>query len=223
MTSVMANRSSKKKNWPLSEPRKVFLLFLAGIFLFLGSAAAASDFFYLHERWEKSNLSGKTKKDAIEEGFTSAFSAQAPESSKTIVLPQLRKSLAEVAQTGPVEIEQGQSLYLTASGGILKFVSTDDGIVVLETENSNTLRIIGTRIGRTFIHIWDSSRRHTFELKVNQPTFVFTREQIQKMQQFEKSRPFKISYKNNRSAFYNGEKFHDINRTTLDVGQLLKV
>ncbi len=186
--------------------------------------SAPANFYTLNEKWEKSNLSGETKEDAVDKSVTSALLRQSPHFVSAPIPLVLNKSLAEITQGGNVlEIEQNQSLFVRASTPIVKFVATEEGIVSLETIRGDTLLILGTGIGSTFVHIWDSTGRSTFELRVLQPKFIPSRYQIGQQEAYEKSRSFKIGYDNSRSAFYTGDKYRDMDRGSLDFVQNVRL
>ncbi len=197
------------------------------IYLFLFSSvsySAPANFYTLNEKWEKTNLSGKTKEEAVDESLTAALLRQSPHFISAPTPPVLNKSLTEIGQgTNVVEIEQNQSLLVRASTPVVKFVATEEGIASLETVSADTIRILGTGIGSTFVHIWDSTSRSTFELRVLQPKFIPSRYQIRQQEAYEKSRSFKIGYDNSRSAFYTGDKYREINRGSLDFVQNLRL
>ncbi len=201
---------------------KLSLLFLVISFLFPAhSFSAEGNFYTLNDRWQKANESGQTKKEALESGFSSAL-AQQSFSSPTLIPtpPSITRDLIEISQQGNTfQLELGQSLFVKDSNGIVKFVATDEGIVSFETINSNTLRIGGSGIGKTFVHIWDSKGRTTFEMWVIPPKFIPTASQLRQIETMEKSRSFSLGYSNSRSAFYMGDTFRNMGRSTLDFYQ----
>ncbi len=200
------------------------LALLLFLFFTAGSSSAATTFYTLNEQWEKSSLSGKTKEQALDESFNQSLNRQSLSIVGTPPPPAKRMTLAGIVQTGnTVEIEQNQTLFVKANAAIIKFLATDEGIAVLETVDADTLRIAGTGIGSTFIHIWDPLGRSTFELRVVQPRFTPSKSQIQMAEEFERSRSFKLGYQNSRSAFYTGDKFRDRARTSLDFTQNFSV
>src|SRR3989338_4713705 len=147
----------------------------------------------MNEKWEKANLSGKTKEEAVDESLTAALLRQSPHFISAPTPPVLNKSLTEITQgANVVEIEQNQSLFVRASAPIVKFVTTQEGIAALEKIREDTIRILGTGIASPFVHIWDSTSRNTFELRVLQPKFIPSRYQIRQQETYEKSRSFKI-------------------------------
>ena len=154
--------------------RKLPPFFLIYLFLFSSvSYSAPANFYTLNEKWEKTNVSGKTKEDMVDKSFTAALIRQSPHFVSAPTPPVLNKSLVEIMQgANVVEIEQNQSLLVRASTPVVKFVATEEGIASLETVRADTLRILGTGIGSTFVHIWDSTGRSTFELRVVQPKFI---------------------------------------------------
>ena len=201
----------------------VFVVLLLFFFPSLGFSADAG-FYTLNDKWEKSNLLVKTKADALDEGFKTALSKETPPIIGPPPALSINRTLAEIIQgNNTLEIDLNQSLFVKTGGAIVKFVSTDEGIVSMETASSDTLRILGRGIGSTFVHIWDSKGRNTFEIRVLQPAFVPSRYQINQMESSEKSRTFKLGYDNSRAASYTGDKYRDMTRGSLDFVQNLRL
>ena len=186
--------------------------------------SAETDFYTLNEKWEKSNLLTKTKSEALEEGFKSALSKQVPNLIGPPPAAPISRSLSAIVHgNSTVEIELNQSLFLKTNSPIVKFVSTDEGIVTMETISADTLRILGSAVGTTFIHLWDSQGRNTFQLRVVGPKFVPSAYQIRQTEAIEKSRSFKIGYENSRSASYTGTQFRKMSRNSVDFTQNLSL
>ncbi len=192
--------------------------------------AAETNFYTLQDQWTKANKPQKTGKDqAVEEGFSKAFRNRyvRDENIPALTSPLVHRTLQEIISTpGGIEIEFNQTLLISGIGGLIKFIATDEGIVTLENVDSNTLKVQATGIGSTFVHVWNlpagqasAPRRSTFSLRATQPTIVPNREQIRNRETIEKSRPFRISYENGRAASYNGDKFREAPRTSLDYSQ----
>lgn len=201
------------------------LLFSCAVSFLPAQVFADTGFYNLNERWEKSVVSGKTKQEALNDGFTSALSSQSFSQSSpgisTPVAPAIKKTLSEVTLSSLVtEIEQGQSLFVRANSTIVKFIPTEEGIVLTETIGTDTIRIEGIQIGNTFIHVWDSQGRKTFSVRVIPPKYEISRYQLSQTEIAEKTRSFKLGYDHNRSAFYTGPKFQDKTRTSLDFNQI---
>ncbi len=205
---------------------KFFLpLFFPAFFLFAQKAYSADAQFYtLNQRWEKANASGTTKKEAVEQSFAEAMIFKAQGYPELPLSPPLKSDLAALGrQQRVVQLALGQSLIAAADNDILKFIATTESIVVLETLGSRTLRVLATGIGRTFIHVWDSEKRSTFEVWVIAPVFVPSFQDVRQTEAFEKSRPFRLTYESNRGAFYTGPKSSDLKRDSLDFNQKLSL
>lgn len=203
-------------------------LSLATLFLFVFpslSFSAEANFFALNDKWEKSNAASTTgKKDAVEQGFSSALKNNTTGilSSGLIQPPAITRTLSQLAtENQTTEIQINQSIFVKSSTGIVKFIATNEGIVSMESIGQDTLRIVGTGIGRTFVHIWSATSRNTFEVQVMPPTIAISAEQLKRIETFEKTRSFKLGYENSRSAFYAGPKFRDKSRTSIDFNQNL--
>ena len=185
--------------------------------------SAEANFYTLNDRWVKENKPQKSGKDkAVEESFSRAFQGRTlrEEDIRIPAAPTLRRSLEEVLSTqGTLEIELNQVLILERIGGLLKFVATDEGLVTLENVDSETLKLLGSGIGSTFVHVWNSAGRTTFALRVIPPKIIASQSQIRERQALEKTRSFRLGYDNSRSASYNGEKFRDMPRSSVDFTQ----
>lgn len=224
-------KERSRSNDPPLRPSHRSRLFLSFLFLILCGEAAASpsNFYTMADRWQKNqekDASPKvSKNDAIEESFASSLreSGQGAAVSAPIA-PILRKNLSELAQAGRVvEIEQNQVLFARSDKKIIKFIATDEGIVWLESAEADVLAIKGVGVGRTFVHVWDEERRSTFEIRVLVPRFVPSPEQVRQLEILERSRPFTLEYSNSRNAFYEGDKYADLGRTSLDFDQQLRL
>src|SRR3989338_4186736 len=238
MIGERARILSKKRRLPSNEPasgfiarlscldlvRKYSAVVLISQFFFCSSPslAAQASFYTLNEKWEKANLAGQTKDQAVEDEFGSVLSKQTANLIGPPPAPAIKRTLAEIMQTGNlVEIEMNQTLFVKSTSGIIKFVATDEGIAAFETVSADTLAIFGSNVGSTFAHVWDAEGRHTFALRVRTPTFIPSRYHISQIEAFEKSRSFKFKYANSRSASYSGDKFSIMDRNSLDFTQSL--
>ncbi len=200
---------------------KLPLLILALFFLSSPNPAfsAPAGFYTLSEKWERTS-EAPPKEDAVEKSFASALSHFSHGSGPMTVPapPDFNRSIAELAaQTAVVEIEIGQSLFVDTRGQVIKFVATDEGIVAMETIDENTLRILGSGVGRTFIHVWDAVGRGTFELHVAAPKLFFVTPK--QTGAAGGGRPFRLSYNNTRAAAYTGDKFPEARRASSDFTQ----
>gem|GEM_PF-1068565 len=199
--------------------RRVFLLCLPFVLCSTLAFAASANFYSLSDKWEKANASGKTRTSALEDSFGQALAEQPRSPTGFPTPPPIRKQISQLLTESPViEIELNQSLDVRVPG-IVKFVSTDEGILAMETTDRDLLRITGIQVGSTFLHIWDASGRHTFELRVIPPKIIPTAYQERQIEAFEKSRPFRLRYDNNRGASYTGDTFSKRRRSSSDFGQ----
>jgi hypothetical protein len=186
------------------------------------SGAADVNFYSMHEQWVKNNKEPKTdKKEALDQGFASAANDRAmsiQDLGAQPAPPSLRSTLQQ-ALLGPLEIELGQTVLVEQIGGLIKFVPSDEGIVTLENIDAETLRMIGTTVGSTYVHIWNSQGRNTVSVRVTPTKLVASRTQMRQREAIEKNRPFRFHYGHGRTATYNGVKFRDMPRNSLDFYQ----
>lgn len=196
-----------------------FFLFLS----FFSSAASADEtsFYTLNERWQKSASAPETKASALDKAFAAAISGRSSGPvSAAFAPPNLTRTLSDVVSAGgSVEIEQGQALFLKTGTPVVKFLATDEGIVTLETSEASTLLITGRQVGSTFVHVWDEGGRKTFSLRVTQPKVQPNPYLEKQAEVYEKTRPFKFYYDNNRGAFYTGDKYKESRRSSYDFTQ----
>jgi hypothetical protein len=185
--------------------------------------AAESNFYTMEERWQKQQLVSHTDKGAaIDSGFSSALlksRAQDPTTGVSVA-PTLRRTFQDVvASESIIELEPEQTLLIENIQGLLKYVSTDAGVVTLETLNPDILKMTATGLGSTFVHVWTQTGRSTFSVRVIGPKFSPGLYQIRQTEALEKSRPFHLLYDNGRSASYNGEKYRVMTRSSSDFTQ----
>jgi len=187
--------------------------------------AAPAGFYTLNERWEKSSVDKGSQREAVDDGFRSALENSGPPAPGGVPAPApLRLGVAEItAVPRTLEIELRQTLVVGGFDSLRKFVSTEESVVTLENEGLSSLRVLGTAIGRTFVHAWDASGRHTFEVQVLQPRFTPTSVQRRQMDESRRSRSFRMGYEGDRGSFHSGTKFQDMNRTSLDMSHKFTV
>lgn len=206
--------------------------FLTLIVSLPASCAFGADinFYSLQEQWAKENKVPKTgRAQALESGFSQAFGKQSPTGGdySSPVPVTLRRDFREAAAaSSPLEIEWGQTLLLEKVGGLVKFAASDEGIVTMESADTETLRLIGSSVGSTYVHVWNlpvaqasARQRTTFSVRVLQPRLTPSRSDARQRQALEKDRPFRMHYSNARMAAYDGDKFRDIPRRSVDFTQ----
>ncbi len=206
------------------------LLSLAVFFSFAlkeNALAADANFYTLKDQWVSENKPKKNNKEkALEDGFQKAFEnrIEREESIGTPVPAAIRRALSEIISSQTtVELESGQTLFIENVGGLTKFIPTDEGIVLLENVDSETLKVTGSDIGTTYVHIWNSKGRSTVPIRVIPPKVVLSHLQIRQREAIEKNRSFRFNYDNSRSASYNGVKFRDMPRSSSDFNQNFKL
>jgi len=180
--------------------------------------AADANFYRLNDRWEKAAATGKSREDAMDEGFARAIQrSDASIVSSLPVSPPLRRTLSQIEQSR-VELEFERSLLVSANG-ILKYLATDAGRVVLSTADPNTLLIKAIGIGPTFVHVWDAAGRHSFEIQVTPPTYTLTNNQVRNLEAAEGLRPFRVGYEVTRAASYQALKPRELERRDMTLIQ----
>ncbi len=189
---------------------------VSGFFFTHNLFAAETNFYSMHERWAKHQVESKVDKEkAVNDGFSEALLARGTSQKGATNTITLHRTLQEIISSNvPVELELTQVLVVESIGTLIKFVSTDAGIVELESVDTETIRITATGIGTTFVHIWNASGRSTFAVKVLVPKYSASVYQIQKTEELEKSRPFHLTYRGARNTSYNGEKYPLMRRSS---------
>ena len=197
-----------------------FLIFLCSS----GSLAYPADtsFYTLSPKWEKANSSGIKKKDALDQGFSSALLRSVPPrvESGPPSAPTINRTLEVLATTEKtIRLELNQSLIVRLKEPVVKFVATEDNRVTIETLAPEALGISGVGIGETFLHIWTASGRSTFQILVIPQKYVPSVEQTRQFEAVEKSRPFRIGYYATQDASYTGEKYRVAQRSNVNFYQ----
>lgn len=189
---------------------------MSGFFLANDLLAAETNFYTLQERWNKQQLESKMgREDAVDDGFSTALLTRGASQTGAPSVITLHRTLQEITSSNvPVELQLTQVLVIESIGSLVKFVSTDVGIVELESVDTGTIRLTATGIGTTFVHIWNGAGRSTFAVNVLVPKYSTSAYQIQKTEELEKSRPFHLTYSGARNASYAGEKYRLMRRSS---------
>lgn len=191
-----------------------------------GAAQAASEpsFYKLHGEWEKKNHSSEPGSPEVDRAFGAALrQASSPADFQPAHVPDpIRKTLADLEASQTVTLQLSQSLLVALQSAPRKYIATQEGVVGFEPLGADTLRIEGLGIGQTFVHIWDATQRHTFQVLVRQQILSpelggYAGSSLQRLGS--QTRSFKLNYNASRSAYYQSEKFSELTRSTLDSTQ----
>jgi hypothetical protein len=118
-------------------------------------------------------------------------------------------------------LELGQSVVLEGDR-IERFLIVTEGFIRVERLGPNQIRINGDLRGSTFLHVWDSRGRWTFNVDVIFPLRLTKgSEKIGEEIVQEGYKPFRFSYTNNFSQFYEGEQLGKMTRRSLIFSQWL--
>lgn len=112
-----------------------------------------------------------------------------------------------------IQIDRYNSFLIT-SREIKNFLVISPEVVSVQKIDRSSLKIIAERTGSTFIHVWDSQRRWTFNLNVVRPR-IYAQEQTD----WEKPEGLKFLYAIDWDGYYRGDKFRTMERTSLNVTQ----
>ena len=200
----------------------LFFLFLLPLPCLTSDAFAETNFYTLAQRWEKSNAYTNTSKKIPEPGVRPLRGQNDFSDAAAFPVPlALTRRLEELTGAQRViDLEQKQSLFVKTGQPVLKFVSTEEDKVLFESLDPQTLRIEGTGVGLTFVHIWTSDgTRSTFQVRVFPQKFIPSVAQLIQQEALNKSRSFKIGYNASRDAFYTGERYREISRGSLSFTQ----
>lgn len=183
--------------------------------------AAETSFYKLNSRWEKNNEEKPGAAD-VDQAFRSALGSSSAFGGLPSVpsAPQpVQRTIAELQAVQTITLELGQSLFLDLASQPRKYVATQDGVVAFEPIDSDTLRIEALTIGETFVHVWDTAGRNTFQVLVRPARILAGSYGFGRGAEEGRSRSFKVGYQASRSAFYTADKFSEFRRSTLDVDQ----
>lgn len=124
--------------------------------------------------------------------------------------------LEEVLKEKVVSVELELDKGFTIEGrGITRWLSTSPGIIEVQKEDLDRLRMVAEKIGTTYLHIWDQSGRRTLRIEVIPVRYVveYLPEAYRRKLEEEAVEPFKFSYSFNRHAFYRGKELSSAERT----------
>lgn len=102
----------------------------------------------------------------------------------------------------PLTVELTPQKILTVEGkNITRFLIVSPDVVTVERVSASTVHIVAKAIGITFVHVWDSQDRWTFNVKVLSPYSV-----VKKEARWEQGQGFKFTYNNLWRHYYQGRK-----------------
>ncbi len=134
--------------------------------------------------------------------------------------------LQEVLKEKVVSVELELDKGFTIEGrGITRWLSTSPGIIELQKEDLDRLRVVAEKIGTTYLHIWDQSGRRTLNVKVIPVRYAaeYLPEAYKRRLEEEAVEPFKFSYSFNRHTFYRGKELSSAERQSLAFDQWLGI
>lgn len=191
------------------------------------AAAAPTDFYPLAQRWAKARAESAGKEEAVEGAFQKAVQSGAssvPSDPFGTPIPALRRPLSGIAPAGEsIELESGQTLFISSDAPITKSASTDDTIAELQSADASTLAVTAREVGKTVVHVWDASGRRTFEVRVVPRKFTGPTYADLKRDQIQKTRPFKVHFAADGGTFETGPRFGDLRRNSLEETEVVSV
>lgn len=126
---------------------------------------------------------------------------------ESIYLPDLLKTGTKPT----LRLEIGTTVKVQGKN-IQRFMVVDEGFLEISADGRDHLRIKALKRGGTFVHIWDDAGRSTIYVETIFP--VQEADRSQKDQSVEHARPFRFSYSNDWSAYYQGESVTTMERST---------
>lgn len=110
-------------------------------------------------------------------------------------------------------IERKSSVIIEGEG-IQRFLIVDEWFKDVKLLDPNHLEIDAQTISETFLHIWDSTGRHTFFVKVIFPKIVNTGVMMAGPMPTEHGEPFRATYTNDWISYYTGKNSSSLKRLT---------
>jgi len=124
----------------------------------------------------------------------------------TIVLDENFKDVRQ-----PIEIEEDRDL-LVVGKNIRRFLVTQPDILSVEKENPDQLRITGTQVGYTYVHIWDDNGRWTLEFFGSLPKSTGLTVAEKMRLDAERADTFKVRYILGWNSYETGRRADSLNR-----------
>ena len=152
-----------------------------------------------------------------------------PKGTTYIPTPNIKMPIAEISldqltnsgQGKPIlQIEYKSSVILDGRN-IQRFLIVDEGFIGVSTIGLDKIKIDAQKIGTTFLHIWDDNGRHTIYIEVVFPKSQSTNPAGLESNGVTHSQPFLVTYTNDWSTYYSGNKFSNIKRQSYDFNHTL--
>ncbi len=156
--------------------------------------------------------------------------AATPQAVIYVAHPRTNKSPVEITlnqignngQLNPkMQVEINSSVILEGKN-IKRFLIVDEGFINVKALDNDRLEIDASRIGATFLHIWDDLGRHTVYVEVVFPKSV-VRGWTQENNGVEHSQPFRFNYSNDWNTNYSGKNLSNLKRQSYEFSENLTV
>ena len=133
------------------------------------------------------------------------------EKKKTITKEEIIYLTSEIKDEFPliITIAPGESFKID-SETLKRFLIVSPGVIEVNKIATNKLKVKATNFGSSFLHVWDSDSRWTFNIKIIPPRVLVKTEQL-----WEKPDSFKFMYSADWNQYYKGNKFTDMEKQTL--------
>ncbi len=109
-----------------------------------------------------------------------------------------------------IKIAPGESFKIN-SETLKRFLIVSSGVIEVDRFPTNSLNVAATNLGSSFLHVWDSVGRWTFNVKIIPPRVVVPEAD----RLWEEPDGFKFMYSSDWSQYYRGSKFTDMERQAL--------
>ncbi len=121
-----------------------------------------------------------------------------------------------------VELELNEDVTVEGKE-ISRWLSTSPGVIEVQKEDLDYLKVTAKKIGTTYLHIWDQSGRWTLNVKVIPVRYVaeYLPEAYKRRLEEEAVEPFKFTYSFDQRAFYRGKELGSAERQSLAFNQWL--
>ena len=129
--------------------------------------------------------------------------------------------LKSTAHAKPTLMIDLNSSVILDGNNIQRLLVVDEGFIGIKTLGLDRLEIDALRIGKTFLHIWDNTGRHTLYVEVVFPKIVISAAAQQALNGIQHSQPFIVTYTNDWNSYYSGKNIRDLKRQSYEFDQTL--
>jgi len=134
-------------------------------------------------------------------------------------------SLEQITNNGEVttkiKIEIHSSIILEGKN-FQKFLVVNEGYIGVNILDPHHLKIDALRIGATFLHVWDDSKRHTLYIEVVFPKSVVSSAQ-QLLNEIQHAQPFQVVSSNDWNTYYTGKNIPGLKRQSYEFNQVVSM